>query len=58
MPDDVDGRVLFDVASQREAAKQGGISIPGVSALGDVVMAPSVKAARDRGTLHAAPMFE
>lgn len=58
MPDDVDGRVLFDVASQREAAKRAGISAPGVSALGDVVMVPSVKAARDRGVLHRAPMFE
>ncbi|XPP25626.1 MAG: ArsO family NAD(P)H-dependent flavin-containing monooxygenase [Leucobacter sp.] len=58
MPDDVDGRVLFDVASQREAAKRAGISVPGVSALGDVVMTPSVKAARERGVLHGNSMFE
>ena len=58
MPDDVDGRVLFDVASQREAAQRAGITAPGVAALGDVVMVPSVLAARDRGVLVAAPMFE
>lgn len=58
MPDDVDGRVLFDVATQREAAKRAGISEPGVSALGDVVMVPSVLEARERGALQRLPMFE
>lgn len=58
MPDDVDGRVLFDVASQREAAQRAGITAPGVAALGDIVMVPSVLAARDRGALQTAPMFE
>lgn len=57
MPDDVDGRVLFDVASRREAAQRHGKQTAGVSALGDVVMVESVREARDRGVLHTLPMF-
>ncbi|WP_338596781.1 ArsO family NAD(P)H-dependent flavin-containing monooxygenase [Saccharopolyspora sp. SCSIO 74807] len=58
MPDDVDGRVLFDVATQREAARREGTDAEGVSGLGDIVMVPSVREARDRGVLHAQPMFD
>lgn len=58
MPDDVDGRVLFDVATAREAAQKAGLDHDGVSGLGDIVMVPPVRAARDRGDLHASPMFE
>lgn len=59
LPDDVDGRVLFDVATQRELAqRQGRPDTGGVAALGDIVMIPSVKAARDRGVLRAEPMFD
>ncbi|PWR07355.1 hypothetical protein DKT69_34890 [Micromonospora sicca] len=54
MPDDVDGRVLFGVATRH--AQQG--SPQGVSDLGDIVMVPSVRAARDRGVLTAQPMFQ
>ncbi|SFE65875.1 Pyridine nucleotide-disulphide oxidoreductase [Actinopolyspora alba] len=58
MPDDVDGRVLFDVASRREAARRAGTGDPdGVAALGDIVMTDSVLDARERGVLHAQPMF-
>jgi cation diffusion facilitator CzcD-associated flavoprotein CzcO len=58
LPDDVDGRVLFDVASQRTLAlRDGRADSGGVAGLGDVVMVPSVRAARDRGVLHAEPMF-
>lgn len=53
MPDDVDGRALFGVATRRAAGGEGG-----VSELGDIVMVPSVRGARDRGVLHAQPMFE
>jgi cation diffusion facilitator CzcD-associated flavoprotein CzcO len=53
MPDDVDGRVLFGVATRKAAGGAGG----GVSELGDIVMVPSVREARDRGVLHARPMF-
>lgn len=52
MPDDVDGRVLFGVATRQ--ARQG--AGQGVSDLGDIVMVPSVRAARDRGVLIAEPM--
>jgi len=54
LPDDVDGRVLFQRASARilgeDTAPHGG--------LGDIVMVPPVRAARDRGVLHAVRPFE
>ncbi|MEH0929775.1 ArsO family NAD(P)H-dependent flavin-containing monooxygenase [Micromonospora sp. CPCC 205558] len=53
MPDDVDGRVLFDVAARKASGAAGG----GVSDLGDIVMVPSVVDARERGVLHAREMF-
>ncbi|MBE7324159.1 NAD(P)/FAD-dependent oxidoreductase [Nocardioides sp. Y6] len=60
MPDHVDGRALFDVATRRaKALAQGADVVPtGVSALGDIVMVPSVRAARERGVLVAEPMFD
>jgi putative flavoprotein involved in K+ transport len=59
LPDEVDGRVLFDVASARRRALDAGVEDSGgVRALGDVVMVPPVRAARDRGDLVAQPMFE
>ncbi|MEV5692539.1 ArsO family NAD(P)H-dependent flavin-containing monooxygenase [Micromonospora globbae] len=53
MPDDVDGRVLFGVATRAAGGGAGG----GVSDLGDIVMVPTVRDARERGVLHARPMF-
>jgi len=58
MPDDVDGRVLFDVATAREAARRSGRDHDGVAGLGDIVMVPPVQAARDRGVLDRSPMFD
>ncbi|MFI0471049.1 NAD(P)-binding domain-containing protein [Saccharopolyspora sp. 5N102] len=59
MPDEVDGRVLFDVATQREAARRAGIpDNGGPRSLGDIVMVPSVRETRDRGVLRAEPMFD
>ena len=59
LPDDVDGRVLFDVATARRAALDAGHTYTGgVASLGDVVMVPPVRAARDRGVLVAKPMFD
>ena len=59
LPDDVDGRVLFDVATARRKTLDAGRADPGgVAGLGDVVMVPAVQAARDRGALVAQPMFE
>ncbi|MDV6304283.1 ArsO family NAD(P)H-dependent flavin-containing monooxygenase [Rhodococcus cerastii] len=58
LPDDVDGRVLFDVASDRARALAAGDSdTGGVAGLGDIVIVPPVKEARDRGVLQARPMF-
>ncbi|HET8989409.1 MAG TPA: ArsO family NAD(P)H-dependent flavin-containing monooxygenase [Humibacillus sp.] len=59
LPDDVDGRVLFDVATARRRALDAGQRDPGgVAGLGDVVMVGSVRDARDRGVLEAEAMFE
>jgi len=54
LPDDVDGRVLFDRATARWRAIQAGRPPENpANGLGDIVMVPSVRAARDRGVLHA-----
>lgn len=59
LPDDVDGRVLFRVASERAMAIAAGRPDPGGPAsLGDIVMVPEVREARDRGALQALPMFD
>lgn len=58
MPDDVDGRTLFRRNRARAAAITRGESDPGAdSALGDIVVLPQVRAARDTGDLEATPMF-
>ncbi|MEH6509938.1 ArsO family NAD(P)H-dependent flavin-containing monooxygenase [Halopseudomonas aestusnigri] len=58
LPDDVDGRVLFERATERWKAQQEGrvIDQP-VGGLGDVVMVPPVVDARERGVLHAIRPF-
>ena len=59
LPDDVDGRVLFERATARWRAQQDGRSVdtlPG--GFGDVVMVPPVVEARARGVLHAVRPFE
>ncbi|WP_088142122.1 MULTISPECIES: ArsO family NAD(P)H-dependent flavin-containing monooxygenase [Achromobacter] len=58
LPDDVDGRVLFERATARWQAIQLGRppeDLPG--GFGDVVMVPPVRAARDRGVLHSVRPF-
>ncbi len=58
LPDDVDGRVLFERATARWQAQDGtGPQAPPPGGLGDIVMIPPVKAARDRGVLHAVRPF-
>ena len=59
LPDDVDGRVLFERATARWQAIQEGrdpTDLPG--GFGDVVMVPPVVEARARGVLHAVGAFE
>ncbi|WP_222911515.1 ArsO family NAD(P)H-dependent flavin-containing monooxygenase [Pseudomonas sp. DNDY-54] len=59
LPDDVDGRVLFERATERWKAQQEGRDIgQPVGGLGDVVMVPPVVEARERGVLHAVRPFE
>ncbi|MEU3025766.1 ArsO family NAD(P)H-dependent flavin-containing monooxygenase [Nocardiopsis alba] len=58
LPDDVDGRELFSIATRRQRAAEEGRMVEGVEDLGDVVAVPSVREARDRGVLEAEPMFE
>ena len=58
MPDDVDGRVLFQRNRARLNAMLRGEPDPGAdSNLGDIVMVPPVLRARDSGLLQATPMF-
>ncbi|WP_419256042.1 ArsO family NAD(P)H-dependent flavin-containing monooxygenase (plasmid) [Caulobacter sp. ErkDOM-YI] len=59
LPDEVDGRVLFDRATARWQAQQGiAADAPPPGGLGDVVMVQPVKAARDRGVLKTVRPFE
>ena len=54
LPDHVDGKYLFDAATMLfEAKKKGRAFIP--PSLGDIVMVPSVKDARERGVLTYYP---
>ncbi|WP_405009822.1 ArsO family NAD(P)H-dependent flavin-containing monooxygenase [Kitasatospora sp. NBC_01539] len=53
LPDDIDGRALFDLATRRVQGDGTGIST-----LGDIVAVDPVRRARDTGLLHAHPMFE
>lgn len=58
MPDNVDGRVLFRRNRLRALAILRGEDDPGAdSDLGDIVVLPAVKAARDSGRLVATPQF-
>lgn len=61
LPDDVDGRVLFDRASQRYRDLKQGINQeakkPAGGLLGNIVMVPPVREARERGILHSRSPF-
>jgi cation diffusion facilitator CzcD-associated flavoprotein CzcO len=57
LPDEVDGRYIFEQATARYRAIQEGRTPDPPRSLGDVVMIPSVREARARGALHAVPMF-
>lgn len=58
MPDDIDGRELFKRNSARAVAILRGEEDPGAdSELGDIVMLPAVKEARDSGRLKATQIF-
>jgi putative flavoprotein involved in K+ transport len=58
LPDDVDGRVLFERATARLKAQQEGVEPQKpVGGLGDIVMVPPVLEARGRGVLSAVRPF-
>lgn len=57
LPDEVDGRYLFDYATALYRARQQGSEPPPQANLGDVVMVPPVVEARGRGVLTAVPPF-
>ena len=58
LPDDVDGRVLFERATRRYHSMQEGGEEEPVGGLGDIVMVPPVKEARDRGALESVRPFK
>lgn len=55
LPDDMDGRVLFERASARILSP--GLDKTPVGGIGDIVMVPPVKEARARGVLHSVRPF-
>lgn len=57
LPDEVDGRALFERATALWRAQQAGEPVPPAQSLGDIVMVPPVKAARERGVLIARRPF-
>ena len=62
LPDDVDGRVLFEQANREFAASQQTSTrfteVPArENPLASIVMVPSVQEARERGVLHSVPPF-
>ncbi|MFM9700875.1 ArsO family NAD(P)H-dependent flavin-containing monooxygenase [Streptomyces europaeiscabiei] len=58
LADDIDGRVLFDVATaRRRALDEGRTDVGGVASLGDIVAVPPVRQVRDAGLLSRRPMF-
>ncbi|MGW0058867.1 ArsO family NAD(P)H-dependent flavin-containing monooxygenase [Streptosporangium sandarakinum] len=57
LPDEIDGRALFDLATRRHQAIQAGQNAASIGDLGDIVAVAPVRQARDRGVLKAEPMF-
>jgi putative flavoprotein involved in K+ transport len=58
LPDDVDGRALFALATGHvQALRRGEPSPGGVGSLGDIVAVRPVRQARDAGRLESQPMF-
>lgn len=57
LPDDIDGRYLFEQATRRYKAIQEGRAPDPPKSLGDIVVVPRVREARARGALVSRPMF-
>ncbi|MDT0551987.1 ArsO family NAD(P)H-dependent flavin-containing monooxygenase [Urechidicola vernalis] len=57
MPDDIDGRYLFNAATQKFYGKTSGTNSGSKNSLSNIVMIDSVKEARSRGVLHSKRPF-
>ncbi|MFJ9871585.1 ArsO family NAD(P)H-dependent flavin-containing monooxygenase [[Kitasatospora] papulosa] len=58
LPEDIDGRALFDIATARRRDLDAGrYDTGGVASLGDIVAVPPLRTARDAGLLTTKPMF-
>lgn len=57
LPDEIDGRYLFEQATAIYNARKQGMTPPPPRSLGDIVMVAPVKGARDRGVLTSVPIF-
>lgn len=58
LPDDIDGRYLFEQATARYRAVREGRTPEPPRSLGDIVAVPAIREARERGALEAVPLFE
>lgn len=58
LPDEVDGRYLFSVATKMYEARQRGETYVPKGSLANIVMVPPVKEARERGVLQSRESFE
>lgn len=58
LPDEVDGRYLFEFATKQYKAKLEGRDIQPVGSLGDVVMVDTVKEAKERNVLKSRRPFK
>jgi putative flavoprotein involved in K+ transport len=58
LPDEVDGRYLFEFATKQYHAQREGKTVVPLGGLGDVVMVESVKEARHRNVLHSVRPFQ
>lgn len=56
LPDNIDGRILFQQASTRYHAIQEGNAAPS-SGFAGIVMTPALRSARERGVLHSYSLF-
>lgn len=58
LPDEIDGRALFEIATRHARAVANGEPSPGgVASFGDIVAVPPVRKAREAGLLDSLPMF-
>lgn len=57
LPDEIDGRALFQLATRHVQGTDDTENPGGIAALGDIVVTPPIRHARDAGLLTPSPMF-